>query len=428
MSDNGEERGGANARSELLGKLRIDAAARDAPAAAAGAWRRWPVLAALLAVALALIGFAWWKARGQTYTVAFATAVAPTSTQGPAAILQASGYVTARRQATVSAQITGTLKQVLIEEGEHVRAGQVLARLDDSALQASVAQSRAQLAAAQALARQIEAQLAQAQRDARRGQDLIDRQLVSKQSLEAALTQQATLEAQLQVQQRQISVAEAALRGAQVQLAYCTVRAPFAGVIVAKAAQAGEIISPISAGGGFTRTGVGTIVDMDSLEIEVDVNEAYINRVQAGQSAQALLDAYPDWNIPAHVVAIIPTADRNKATVKVRVGLDQKDPRILPDMGVRVSFLEPQPDHGAPPPAIAGVLVPASAVVSAGEGGSGSVVYAVENGRARSRPVTPGQVYGDLRAVAGIEAGISVVRAPPAGLADGARVTTSGDR
>jgi RND family efflux transporter MFP subunit len=427
MADSAGEQRGASERSELLGKLRIDASARDAPAAGAGAWRRWPVLVALLVVALALIGFAWWKLRGQTYTVELATAVAATSAQGPAAILQASGYVTARRQATVSAQITGKLKEVLIEEGEHVQAGQVLARLDDAALQASLSQSRAQLASAQALAQQIEAQLAQAQRDAQRAQDLIERQLVSKQALEAALTQRATLEAQLQVQQRQITVAEAVQRGAQVQLAYCTVRAPFAGVIIAKAAQAGEIISPISAGGGFTRTGVGTIVDMDSLEIEVDVNEAYINRVQAGQPAQALLDAYPDWNIPAHVVAIIPTADRNKATVKVRVGLDQKDPRILPDMGVRVSFLEPQQQQGTPPPAVTGVLVPASAVVSTGEGG-GDVVYAVESGRAHARRVTPGQVYGDLRSVAGIEAGISIVRAPPAGLAEGARVTTAGDR
>ena len=160
MADSGNEQGSAGERSELLGKLRIDASARDAPAAGAGAWRRWPVLAALVVVALALIGFAWWKLRGQIYTVELATAVAPTSAQGPAAILQASGYVTARRQATVSAQITGTLKEVLIEEGEHVQVGQVLARLDDSALQASVAQSRAQLAAAEALALQIEAQLA----------------------------------------------------------------------------------------------------------------------------------------------------------------------------------------------------------------------------------------------------------------------------
>jgi hypothetical protein len=202
------------------------------------------------------------------------------------------------------------------------------------------------------------------------------------------------------------------------------VRAPFAGVIVAKAAQAGEIISPISAGGGFTRTGVGTIVDMESLEIEVDVNEAYINRVQPRQPAQALLDAYPDWNIPAHVIAIIPTADRNKATVKVRVALDQKDPRILPDMGVRVSFLEQAATGSTTAAADAGVLVPSAAVVSAGADG-GSVVYVVEDNRVRAQAVTPGQVHGDLRSVTGIVVGMRVVRVPPAGMRDGSRVTVA---
>ena len=385
IDESGNEPRNPGERGALLGRLRIDADERDAPGAGLRLWQRWPVRVGALLVVVAIGVAGWWKWRGASVEVELATAVVASPAQGPAAVLQASGYVTARRQATVSAQITGTLRDVLIEEGEHVQAGQVLARLDDSALQANVAQARAQLASAQAQAVQIQAQLAQAQRDAQRNQDLINRQLVSRQALEASQTQQATLAAQLQAQQKQVGVAEAALHGAQVQLSYCTVRAPFAGVIVAKAAQAGEIISPISAGGGFTRTGVGTIVDMDSLEIEVDVNEAYINRVQPMQPAQALLDAYPDWNIPAHVVAIIPTADRNKATVKVRVALDQKDPRILPDMGVRVSFLEPHQEQGAAPPPVPGVLVPESAIVSAGGAGGGSVVYAVADGRAHAR-------------------------------------------
>jgi RND family efflux transporter MFP subunit len=330
-----------------------------------------------------------------------ATAVAPSAAAGQGAALQASGYVTARRQATVSAQITGTIREVLIEEGEHVKAGQVLARLDDAAYQAGVAQARAQLMAAQALEIQYQGQLAQARRETVRSQDLIDRGLASRQSLELAQTAEGTLAAQLQAQRRQVELAQAALHGAEVQLGYCTVRAPFDGVIVAKSAQSGEIISPISAGGGFTRTGVGTIVDMDSLEIEVDVNEAYIHRVVPSQPAQAVLDAYPDWTIPAHVIAIIPTADRNKATVKVRVGLDQKDPRILPDMGVRVSFLERGASGGAVPPAIAGVLVPGSAIAAAR---GGNIAYVVEDGHARAMPVTAGQAFGDLRAVTGIAA------------------------
>jgi RND family efflux transporter MFP subunit len=253
-----------------------------------------------------------------------------------------------------------------------------------------------------------------------RNQDLVVRQLVSQQALEIAGTQVETLSAQVQAQRKQVKLAQAGVEAAQVQLSYTVVHAPFSGVIIAKAAQAGEIVSPISAGGGFTRTGVGTIVDMESLEIEVDVNEAYINRVQPEQRAQAVLDAYPDWTIPAHVIAIIPTADRSKATVKVRIGIDQKDPRILPDMGVRVSFLEETPAStgGAAPPA-KGVLVPVSAIV---QRSGRSVVFVIDGERARERPVTAGQSYGDLRLVEGIESGARVVRAPPADLEDGARV------
>ena len=223
--------------------------------------------------------------------------------------------------------------------------------------------------------------------------------------------------AQIDAQRRQVEFAEANVRGAQVQLDYCTVRAPFTGVITAKAAQVGEIVSPLSAGGGFTRTGVGTIVDMDSLEIEVDVTESYINRVQPRQPAQAILDAYPDWKIPAHVIAIIPSADRGKATVKVRVAIEQKDERVLPDMGVRVSFMEEAQKANAAPPK--GVLVPTSAIVQR-EGKS--VVFAIDNERARLKPVTPGQTYNDLRLVEGIGSGTKVVRQPQAEMADGAKV------
>jgi RND family efflux transporter MFP subunit len=205
------------------------------------------------------------------------------------------------------------------------------------------------------------------------------------------------------------------------------VRAPFSGVITAKAAQAGEIVSPISAGGGFTRTGVGTIVDMDSLEIEVDVNEAYINRVHANQPAEAVLDAYPDWTIPAHVIAIVPTADRSKATVKVRIAIDQKDPRILPDMGVRVSFLEEAakggPEAGSQAAtALRGLLVPAGAIV---EREGRSIVFTIEGDHAHATPVTPGQTYGDLRQVEGLTTGARLVRAPPADMQDGARIVVN---
>jgi RND family efflux transporter MFP subunit len=244
--------------------------------------------------------------------------------------------------------------------------------------------------------------------------------LVSQQALETADTQVRTLQAQVDSQNGQVQLAEAARRYAQVQLDYTTVRAPFAGVITAKAAQVGEIVSPLSAGGGFTRTGVGTIVDMDSLEIEVDVNEAYINRVHSNQPAQAVLDAYPDWTIPSHVIAIIPAADRSKATVKVRIGIDQKDPRILPDMGVRVSFLEEaaKKEAGEAPP-LRGLLVPAGAIV---QRDGHSIVFTIDADHAHSVPVTAGQNYGDLRLVDGLTSGASLVKAPPADMADGARV------
>jgi RND family efflux transporter MFP subunit len=379
--------------------------------------------AAFVMVALLAAGAGFLLLRGHGFEVEAATAAPPAAAAGPAAILQATGYVTARRQATVSAQITGALKEVLIEEGERVRAGQVLARLDDTAQQAALAQSAAQVQAAEALLTQYQAQLEQARRDLKRNQDLIDRHLVSQQALETAATQVATLAAQAASQVKQVELSKAAQRGAQVQLDYTTVRAPFSGVITAKAAQAGEIVSPISAGGGFTRTGVGTIVDMDSLEIEVDVNEAYINRVRANQPAEAVLDAYPDWTIPAHVIAIVPTADRSKATVKVRIGIDQKDARILPDMGVRVSFLEEAAKtSGSDESRPRGVLVPAGAIV---ERGGHSTVFVIDGDHAHAVTVTAGQSYGDLRLVDGVSSGARVVRVPPADMMDGARVVVS---
>lgn len=405
-------------KGELLSQLRIDRGTQVRPS-------RAPWIVAMVAVVLLAAGGAywWWSASGRSFEVSAATAIAPSAAGGaPAAVLQATGYVTARRQATVSAQITGTLAEVLIEEGEKVEAGQVLARLEDTAQQATRAQAQAQVAQSRAVVGQFEAQLAQAGRDLARQHELHGRKLVSKQSVEAAETQAATLRAQLNAQRRLVDLAEAQLRSAQVQLDYTTVRAPFAGVVIAKAAQVGEIVSPLSAGGGFTRTGVGTIVDMDSLEIEVDVNESFINRVTPGAPAEAVLDAYQDWTIPARVIAIIPTADRGKATVKVRIGLDRKDPRILPDMGARVSFMEERAAASgsvAPPK---GVLLPASAIV---QRDGRSVVFAISEERVAMRPVVPGQSLGDLRLVEGIAASQKVVREPPADMQDGSRITLS---
>jgi RND family efflux transporter MFP subunit len=301
-----------------------------------------------------------------------------------------------------------------------VKQGQVLARLDDTAQRAALTQALAQWHSAQALLVQNQALLAQSERDVKRDEDLVKRNLVSQQAVEQARTQVDTGAAQLQSQRRQIELAAAAVRSAQVQLDYCTVRAPFTGVVIAKAAQVGEIISPFSAGGGFTRTGVGTLVDMDSLEIEVDVNEAYINRVLPGQPVESVLNAYPDWQIPSHVIAIIPTADRAKATVKVRIGLDVKDSRIVPDMGVRVSFLEDRKAAAEPQQRPHGVLVPSTALRK--DGGE-DVVFVLKDRKAQRRAVTLGVTNGASRQVlTGVSPGETVIVDAPAGLKDEAAV------
>jgi RND family efflux transporter MFP subunit len=402
----------------LLGQLRIDRG--PPPERAAPQRRTWIIGGALLLAAL--IAAAGWRALSGRSAVAVHTAVAQPLGGANTSVLDATGYVTARREATVSAQITGTVSAVLIEEGDHVREGQVIGRLDDTAQRASLAQAQAQLHSAQALLTQAQAQLAQNQRDVRRDEDLVTRKLVSEQAVEQARTLVDTQAALVESQKKQIDLAEANVRSARVQLDYCTVRAPFTGVVIAKAAQVGEIISPLSAGGGFTRTGIGTIVDMDSLEVEVDVNEAYINRVEPGQKVVSVLNAYPDWQIPSHVIAIIPTADRSKATVKVRVGLDVKDPRIVPDMGVRVSFLEenrPAPAQERP----RGVLVPAAALRREADQ---DVVFLVRDNRAERRAVTLGTPRGDTRQVlTGLSAGEMVIVDAPAGLRDGTAVTVA---
>jgi RND family efflux transporter MFP subunit len=400
-------------KAELLKQLRRD---RVPDAAPRRRGRRY--LIALL-VLLALAGAGWFvAARATPPTVRTAVARPAGREVGTGSVLDASGYVTARRQATVSAKITGKIVEVLIEEGMRVPEGAVLARLDDTEARAQLSLAQAQLVAARAQLAEIEAMLAQAERDHARQSELFGRQLVSEQSMDAARAQRDMLRARLAAAREQIAVAQETVDVARVQLDNTVVRAPFAGIVVAKSAQPGEMISPISAGGGFTRTGIGTIVDMDSLEIQVDVNESFINRVTPGQPVEAMLNAYPDWKIPGEVIAIIPTADRSKATVKVRVAIKSRDARIVPDMGVRVSFLEP---GGAPRPAATpGVLVPAEAVRVEGKGGVGFVVAA---DTVQRRAVTLGaESPAGRQLLSGVREGERVVLSPPESLRDGAAV------
>jgi RND family efflux transporter MFP subunit len=402
---------GAVEKSELLNQLRLDKNAARTPRSRG----RWLALAAVVLAALAAL--LWFSlAYPGAPTVRTAPARAADQGAGAGSVLDASGYVTARRQATVSAKVTGKVTEVLIEEGMRVQEGAVLARLDDTEAKAQLALAQAQLVATRSQVAEIRAQLEQAERDFARQSQLHERQLIAAQALDAARAQRDMLGARLANTEELIKVAQESVAVAQVQLDNTVVRAPFTGVVIAKAAQPGEMISPLSAGGGFTRTGIGTIVDMDSLEIQVDVNEAFINRVAPGQPVEAMLNAYPDWRIPAEVIALVPTADRSKATVKVRIALKQKDPRIVPDMGVRVAFLNPQP-AGAATPKTAGVLVPAEAVRA--EGAKGVVfVYAAD--KVERRSVTLGQSVGANRVVlSGLRDGEQVVLSPPDSLKDG---------
>jgi RND family efflux transporter MFP subunit len=318
-------------------------------------------------------------------------------------------------QATVSSKVTGKVTEVLIEEGMKVTNSQVLARLDDSNVKTSLDVAVAQLASAKAALAQTEAQLTNAVLEFQRTTELAKQHIASQSDLDLAESNAKALQAHLAQQKLDIVTADRQVASWQQQKDDMIIRAPFDGVITTKDAQPGEMISPVSAGGGFTRTGIGTIVDMASLEIEIDVNENYIERVQPSQAVEATLDAYPTWKIPCKVIAIIPTADRTKSTVKVRVGFDQLDPRILPDMSVKVAFR----DSGGTP-ASHTVLVPKNSVLNRD---GRDVVFVVNNGKADRRAVTVTDTQNDESVLsAGVAAGEKVIVNAPANLQDGMAV------
>jgi RND family efflux transporter MFP subunit len=411
---------GMNEGGDLLRELRIERGQRDNDDPKRP---RWPWLVLVLVVVLATVGGGfWWFTQARAVQVHVVTAVAPAASDAGGTVLQATGYVVARRQATVSAQIIGTLTAVDVEEGEHVHKGQVLARLDPTEFQARLDSAQANYAAARAGIVQAKVGLTQDEADAKRLKAIVGRGYVSKQAAQQAETKVATDRAAVNVAIKQAQAAKAQVDAAQINMNFTVVRAPFAGVVTDKAAQVGEIIAPAAAGGGFTRTGVATIVDMNSLEVDVDVNEAYISRVKPGMPVEAVLDAYPDWNIPAHVIAIIPSADKSKATVKVRIALEKTDPRIIPQMGVRVSFLEAKPQRQEK---VSGVLVPKTAIVNRGQQ---QIVFVVQGDRAHAVSVTPAKDdYDDLKRVpTGIRAGAKMIDKPSAELVDGMRVQVKG--
>ncbi len=396
-----------------LDGLRIErrsAVARERPA--------W-VVPGLMAVVILGAGFLWWLNRPKP--VAVQTAVARAQSGQAASsktLLNASGYVTARRAATVSSKVTGKVMEVLVEEGKKVEEGQVLARLDASNVAAGLRLAQAQLDASRTFLEETKPNVAFAQRELKRFTDLAATKIVSDSDLRKAEMESRALEARLVRQTSEIAIREREVEQWKQQLDDMIILAPFAGVVTAKNAQPGEMISTMSAG-GFTRTGICTIVDMSSLEIEVDVNESFINRIQPKQPVEAVLDAYANVRFPGKVIAIIPTADRQKATVKVRVGFDQLDERILPDMGVKVAFRAAEGATAAP--AVGNVIVPKSAIQSSD---NRDLVWVVREGRVERRAVTVAQTSGDESTIAaGLSGGEKVVINPPPGLADGTRIS-----
>ena len=380
-------------------------------------WVRWVVLVVLLAGGSA-VGWSWYTRERPIEVEVSPVVERPAGTQ--ASVLNASGYVTARRRATVSSKVTGKVIEVNVEEGMAVREGMVLARLDDSTPRAALALAQAQVESARSALRESSVRLAEATLTLKRRNQLLKDGLVPQADVDQAQAEVDSLEARIAAMREQVKVAESQAALQQTDLDNTIIRAPFGGVAISKDAQPGEMVSPVSAGGGFTRTGICTIVDMRSLEIEVDVNESYINRVKPAQDVTAVLDAYPDWQIPARVITTVPTADRQKATVLVRIGFKTLgDPRILPDMGVKVTFLREADDTFAVT-AQAVTLIPRSAVRV--EGGA-SYVFVVRQDTVERRAVRTGGSDGDrLEVLAGLSAADRVVVSPPTALAPGLHV------
>ena len=407
-----------------LSSLRIS----DAKRMNSSSSRRW-IWLILGVVHLGRIGAAATAFRNRKVEVEVATASRPAS--GPASVLNASGYVTPRRRATIAAKITGRVTGVFLDEGTRVSEGQLLATLDDSDVRRALDAAKADRDSAEAAIADFEVQLRNAEIELHRTQQLVKEGVQTQQALDSAVMTADSLRAKIALAKQQVIAAEARIREQQQAVDNCTIRAPFAGIVVSKDAQVGEMVSPVSAGGGFTRTGIATIVDLHSNEFEVDVSEAYIAKVSNDQPVNAVLDAYPDWTIPAKVRTVIPTADRQKATVKVRISITEpdhvrlfdpaRDPRILPDMGVKVTFLETEGKPGTKTeksPAVA--TVPQKAIRQ--DSGS-KYVFVVKGDTLERRAVTTGEARGsDVEILAGIQPDMLVVVNGPGTLREGQAV------
>jgi len=410
-----------------LGSLRISDTKRNATRSS----RRWLwlILGALALILLAVAASAFRDRKAEVEVAAVRKPV-----NGPAGVLNASGYITPRRRATIAAKITGRVTSVMFDEGTRVTEGQLLATLDDSDTRRALDSAKADRDSSQAAIADYEVQLRNAEIELRRAQQLVKEGVQTQQALDSATMAADSLRAKINLAKQQVAASEARIREQQQAVDNCTIRAPYAGIVVSKDAQVGEMVSPVSAGGGFTRTGIATIVDLHSNEIEVDVSESYIAKVQANQPVTAILDAYPDWSIPAKVRTVIPTADRQKATVKVRISFTDDghvrlidpatQPRILPDMGVKVTFLEDEKPKAAadksPAAAPAVALVPQVAIH---QDNSSKFVFVVKGDTLERRAVSLGANRGtDVEILAGLQPDAVVVVKGPESLRDGQSV------
>lgn len=402
-----------NDKSELLSQLRIERDDEPEPNA------KWPWLAGGVGILLVALGV-WALSSPEAVAVKTRTARVVSNQSAPSSVLDATGYVAARRYATVSSKVTAKVMEVLVEEGMAVEEGQVVARLDDSNTRKTLAVEQAGLSLARAQLEETRVRLKEAERIKSRISQMFRRKLASESELDAANSNFLSLQAQLDARKAQVLTAQRRVELQKQYLDDLTLRAPFTGVVVSKDAQPGEMISPVSAGGGFTRTGICSLVDMNSLEIEVDVNESYIDRIFPDQPVQATLEAYPDWEIPAHVIAIVPTADRQKATVRVRVAFEKLDPRILPDMGIKVAFLEAGVTKTQAGEAREDIAIPKSAVQF--EDGQAQI-FVVQNDTAQRREiVTEVRNERDYWVPTGLEPGERYIVNPPPALKDGATI------
>ncbi len=383
----------------------------------------WIVIAAVIIGLVAVASSAYLNRKPEVEVVP-----AGKPTTGPAGVLNASGYITPRRRATIAAKITGRVTGVFFDEGTRVAQGQLLATLDDSDVRRALDAARADHDSSVAAIADYEVQLRNAQIELHRAEELQKSGVQSQQTLDNARMTADSLRAKIALAKQQVIAAGARIHEQEQAVENCRINAPFAGIAVSKDAQIGEMVSPVSAGGGFTRTGIATLVDLHSNEIEVDVSESYIAKVSSNQPVNAVLDAYPDWVIPAKVRTVIPTADRQKATVKVRISFTEsdhahlldpaRDSRILPDMGVKVTYLETNKKHEDQARAVA--VVPQAAVHTATDS---KYVFVVKDDVLERRAVTLGVTRGsDVDILAGLQPETTVVVKGPDSLRDGEAV------